>query len=324
MDNYSTSFEAGRYLDTVGFVSFPTKQNATMDANSTNLFRHEFLDANVATLRLKLGVSTLKTESGAALSEFIESTRESMGLMQVVGCAPKTFHLDRALGEGDSLWGLYTRVVLPNQFSRGNSSIIVLQSKYSSLRYDLFAGHITVDDVHSVSPFNDTLYRIAADIPGSTILTLNETLNQGQDEFTYLPSLPKFVFSGSVSSKDKYDLFAVEFEVETISSALADIYDGKLLSEKSDSATTSLWFSFIEESWSCSSKKHPWHGSTSGNSEVVQIGLCIFFILLAVDTTVVAVLMGVFAFRKFYIKPMPVFRENGHRQYDTWESGTFA
>jgi hypothetical protein len=42
LDPLSTSFEAGRYMDTVGFVSFPTKETARSAAgkNASDLFQH--------------------------------------------------------------------------------------------------------------------------------------------------------------------------------------------------------------------------------------------------------------------------------------------
>ena len=79
LDDYATSFEAGRYLDTIGFVSFPVqKQNTTVEisdhrndtANSTNAttqFQHVFLDANLDALKATLGVDDLTTASGSAL-----------------------------------------------------------------------------------------------------------------------------------------------------------------------------------------------------------------------------------------------------------------
>jgi 2',3'-cyclic-nucleotide 2'-phosphodiesterase (5'-nucleotidase family) len=59
LDDWSTAFEAGRYLDTVGFVSFRMNQTAE-NGTSSNLFHHEFLDAKVETLQKRLGVPRLR------------------------------------------------------------------------------------------------------------------------------------------------------------------------------------------------------------------------------------------------------------------------
>lgn len=58
LDTNAISFEAGRYLDTVGFVSFPTQKTTVTDSN---VCHHVFLDANVNTLKTTLGVDTLTT-----------------------------------------------------------------------------------------------------------------------------------------------------------------------------------------------------------------------------------------------------------------------
>jgi len=45
LDDLTMTFEAGRYMDTVGFVSFPKKESVRNN-NASSLFSHKFLDAN--------------------------------------------------------------------------------------------------------------------------------------------------------------------------------------------------------------------------------------------------------------------------------------
>ena len=78
LDTRASSFMAGRYLDTLGFVSFP-KQSSTPKDNSSD-FEHVFLNPNVETLQSTLGVEDMSTSSGLALSSLIHDTRQQMGL----------------------------------------------------------------------------------------------------------------------------------------------------------------------------------------------------------------------------------------------------
>lgn len=105
---WSTAFEAGSYLDTVGFVSFSNTQTASATNNTTasSFFQHDFIDANVEALKERLGVSKLKTENGQALNDFIHKTQEDMGLQQIIGCSPRAYYMSRRLQDDDSLFGL--------------------------------------------------------------------------------------------------------------------------------------------------------------------------------------------------------------------------
>ena len=104
LENNTMTFEAGRYLDTVGFVSFPSKKIAK-DENSPSLFQHRFLDTNNKLLFEDiLGFSTVeegKTKNGKDFSEFISRTRADLGLDKVIGCAPKSYHVNRHLSAPD-------------------------------------------------------------------------------------------------------------------------------------------------------------------------------------------------------------------------------
>mmetsp|Transcript_17816 Transcript_17816/g.40466 ORF Transcript_17816/g.40466 Transcript_17816/m.40466 type:complete len:344 (-) Transcript_17816:8-1039(-) len=106
LDPNAAAFEAGRYLDTVGLVSFPAAAEVRGGAAPS---RHVFLDANVDILRRFLGAEDLATDPGAQLSADIRRTQEEMGLLDVVGCAPRTYRFKGDLAAADSLWGFFIR-----------------------------------------------------------------------------------------------------------------------------------------------------------------------------------------------------------------------
>lgn len=249
LDDASTAVEAGCYLDTVGFVSFPTKETGVSkkDAAVSKLFRHELMDAKVDVLKSRLGVRKLKTRNGQALTDFILKTQESMGLSQIVGCSPRTFYLKRTLYDDDSLFGVWARQVIPTHFIANDSKRVVLQGKSSSFRYDLFEGNVTLDDLMIVSPFNDSMYLIASDIPTATIVKLNRTMNRKRK--MDLSGLPDFLLIGNLSASPFHDLYTLEYEVPFIKHALEEISGSQLNPKPVDAYATSLWRSFVETSW---------------------------------------------------------------------------
>ena len=147
----AATFEAGRYLDTIGFASFalPTKVTHEYDfavtlptSNDTATlfdpgFGHAYLDANRQTLiasiqqerlrqhatglrptRKQLGRNRFEfdTSEGRALSHLIHATQRSLGLRTVLGVSPRTYSI--SLGDFEhpnSLWGLYLYQVIPSQ-----------------------------------------------------------------------------------------------------------------------------------------------------------------------------------------------------------------
>lgn len=132
LDDRATSFEAGRYLDTVGFVSFPTMETAMRErqqqrspssssgppppaspSNSPPLFRYQYVDANQRTLQNVLratvhGVETVAT--GTEIEEDVEDryqgNRSSDALMLPWFGTPRGIELSRLIHETQHRLGL--------------------------------------------------------------------------------------------------------------------------------------------------------------------------------------------------------------------------
>jgi 2',3'-cyclic-nucleotide 2'-phosphodiesterase (5'-nucleotidase family) len=254
LDDWSTALEAGCYLDTVGIVSFPTKQTVLSTENSkvSNLFHHDFLDATVNELKSRLGIDTLQTEKGQELTQFIHKTQQNMGLSEVIGCSPRRYYLNRPLYDDDSLFGLWTHHVIPTQFIRNDTKRLVLQGKSSSFRYDLFEGNVTLDDLMVASPFNDSMYLIAGDVPTANIVKLDRHMNRKRNQD--LPGLPDFILIGNIDQHETHDLYTLEYEVPFIQSALEEIGGRQLKPVKVNAFATSIWQSFVERHWKNCSK----------------------------------------------------------------------
>lgn len=132
LDAKSVSFEAGRYLDTVGFVSF----------NIHGEFQHAFLDANLQTLSSSLLLtdeSQLMTPDGQDLSNFIQKTQQEAGLLDILACAPHAFFRNRTMDDPDSLYGLYLNHIVPTYLFQKDVSKVLIHGR-GDFRYDLFAG----------------------------------------------------------------------------------------------------------------------------------------------------------------------------------------
>ena len=293
MDPHSTSFEAGHYLDTVGFASIPSKnrirqrQRVLLDGTEGNntdpddypitqtlaptpapqqkeeerdrpeFFEYVFLDANKETLRNVLGTEKLETPDGSALSEFIYKTRDKLGLLDVIGCAPQSYFLNRSLTASDSLWGLFKDQVVPQVFDshkNGESDVALLLSK-NSFRYDLLANaekkQLIRDDIVAVVPFNDTLIYLG-DIPGNYISQVKKILDNPHDP--YYDALPNYILAGNVTNnKDKeYGLFVANFDAVLVQSRLEELMGTSLSPKETDFTTLLLWESFVLEVWPCS------------------------------------------------------------------------
>lgn len=259
LDNMSTSFEAGRYLDTLGFVSFPTKENAFIETNQTNhssLFAHNFIDANQESLKAVLRVESLDTENGMELSKFIETIRDEMGLTQEIGCVNQSYFTTSPIYDPSSLWGFFIRNVAPATVP---SKHVFLFEK-GDLRYDLLARNVRFDDIIAVSPFNDTLYSWK-DVPGDIILQLNATMNVKQEK-SFLPLLPLYILAPTeehISENDSYVLISSEFDTPTIREALALVYPESIQMEPQpmNLTSTALWLNYFRQHSSCETAKTP-------------------------------------------------------------------
>jgi 5''-nucleotidase/2'',3''-cyclic phosphodiesterase and related esterases len=247
LDPFSTSFEAGRYLDTIGFASL------SFNATSAS-FDHIFIDADIAVMKDMLDMpesESIETKLGRDLTELIVSTQDKLGLNQVIGCSPMTYYVTNSLNEPDSLWGLYVNTIVPRQLFKGSDSKILIQNT-GAFRYDLFEGNTTLNDIVTVSPYNDTLYMISEEVNGSDFLRAFGEPN-AIDDNAYVATLPQLVVSGSIVKDKVYKVYTVEFDVGFVSSRLS-LATGRVLNPlKVDGQTTgTLWLNFIKDHWTCS------------------------------------------------------------------------
>lgn len=192
-DDYSSSFEAGAFLNTIGYISYDPKQ--------PNSFKHEFINANRASIAqtLNMSVEQYQTDDGKELSEYIARTVEHDGGNVKLGCIPRQYRVDGALEEDDSLLGLHLRTVIPNGYfgrlghtvtsthgrgsgkgsTKSTEQHVFVQYLDRSVQYDLFSGTATMNDVYGVVPEDDNVVEIAHGLQGKTILDIIKGMDNG-------------------------------------------------------------------------------------------------------------------------------------------------
>jgi 2',3'-cyclic-nucleotide 2'-phosphodiesterase (5'-nucleotidase family) len=251
IDSYSSSFEAGRYLDTIGFVSFPVLRN--IHEGESPIFFHQFVNGSMASLKHALDSTNIHTPSGQALSQQILEVRESMGLGDVIGCSPRTYELYKPLSQDDSLLSLYLMHIVPSQLFRGESKEKLYIQNSGAFRYNLFKGLVTVDDIISVTPYNDTIYVLNAQVYGSDLL---QALSEYLQPKTASP--PLFVISSDVELNDLYDIYIPEFDVPFIVTAIQNVTRTNIQALVINQTTTgTLIRDYISSQWKCQHKELP-------------------------------------------------------------------
>eukprot|EP00538_Stauroneis_constricta_P011188 CAMPEP_0119554560 /NCGR_PEP_ID=MMETSP1352-20130426/7021_1 /TAXON_ID=265584 /ORGANISM="Stauroneis constricta, Strain CCMP1120" /LENGTH=626 /DNA_ID=CAMNT_0007601173 /DNA_START=28 /DNA_END=1908 /DNA_ORIENTATION=+ len=267
LDDFSASFEAGKFLDTVGFASFPKKgttpafkhKDDPFVLNRTEmLFPHVYMDTNRRKLADLLHVEALPTPAGMMLSDKIHQTQEMLSLMEKLGCASHTFPLKSGLDEPFSLWGLYLTEVIPAMLTQHDKSTIFVQST-GGLRYSLFEGNVVLDDVVSVTPFNDTVYKIGSDVSGSTLLQMLHVTHINEPQVGQ--KLPKYgVSCTDFDANNKYDILTAQFDSAYLHNRLQTVTGlpvpppQPIHSKTSGGGyvkTTKLWVEYIKTYWPC-------------------------------------------------------------------------
>jgi len=146
VDAHSSSFEAGHYLDTVGFVSFDLPQGDDVEATEETVFNHQFVDANMDSLVSLSGKTsdTFHEKVGMKITKEIKRVVGKLGLGEVIACPDKEYKNNAPLESENSLYKLYmdklipTSVFPPASAASGNMQYHITST--GSLRYNIYKG----------------------------------------------------------------------------------------------------------------------------------------------------------------------------------------
>ena len=278
LDYYSSSFEAGKYLDTIGLISFPTKDLSKVKAtsssngiiessastapsiyisplsnntmNTNEHFKYLFIDTTVAKMEALLEVRELRTPNGTILSNLIHDTQNKLGLFEILGCAPMTYYLGKGQSYKDSLRHLFMNLVIPQQLftyhKQGNPNMYI--QNVGAFRYNLYEGNVSLTDLISTSPYNDTLYLVSDNIKGEYIM------DAFMDAHGFPPkdNLAFSIIDSDINANQSYKVFVPAFDLDYIVEQLSTVTEQMLSPVILDNVTTSkLWIGYINDTWPC-------------------------------------------------------------------------
>ncbi|KAI8614874.1 Metallo-dependent phosphatase-like protein [Chytriomyces sp. MP71] len=141
--------EAGRYMETVGFVSFNT---------TTGQVARRYLDSNVPTFNYHLGQPEnaplgSATVKGQTVKSLISNVEIATNSSRLLGVAPQTYYYHRTPpNDPQSIYYLLGQTMAPT-LQKANSNPAYFMIYSGSIRSDIFAGNFTFDDAFQASPF---------------------------------------------------------------------------------------------------------------------------------------------------------------------------
>jgi 2',3'-cyclic-nucleotide 2'-phosphodiesterase (5'-nucleotidase family) len=198
-DNKAVGLEAGRYCETLGWLSIsgfnstsykaktptgipsPTRAAVVVQtgpaaanlslSNTTSSLRYarRYLDWNRLTFEYHANgsqTSKFDTQTGVAATAQISAIRKQLNLTSVYGCAPQSWCMSCApFGSSTNIYTLLSdalSTVVINQTRSSNPRLILINT--GSIRFDLPQGPFTYDDSFIVSPFTDA-FQFIPDVP---------------------------------------------------------------------------------------------------------------------------------------------------------------
>lgn len=242
LDSHSSSIEAGRFLDTVGFVSFEPE---------TGSFAHNFIPAKEEYLAqsVDMSVDEYHTHDGKELSEYIARTFEHTNAGHVIGCAAKLYNEMELLE-------MYLNEVMPKTFlSHYHSSHnILIQYLESFVGYDLFPGVVTIGDIYTVVPRDYDIQSLGS-VSGSDVTRIMKEMGKEDkrifENATDIVGLSMENESGEsaekIDSSLRYSLHTLSKDSSKIVSIMDDLGVKSSLKVVSKGKTVrSMWIDYVQ------------------------------------------------------------------------------
>ncbi|KAK9460760.1 Metallo-dependent phosphatase-like protein [Lipomyces oligophaga] len=172
LDSRATALQAGRFLETIGWLSIDgldfSKEESDPAYAKPLKYSRRYIDFNPYSLayhaKKTIGeAGTFGTTLGNSISKIIETERENLNLTFLYGCVPRDYLLEKAKYPGpNSLLSLLEDEVLKNLVGETKEKTEVARMVFVNsgcMRYDMYKGIFTLDSGYIVSPFeNEWLY----------------------------------------------------------------------------------------------------------------------------------------------------------------------
>lgn len=176
-DSKSYGLQAGRYMETIGWMSIqgigsnPADQThgGELKKRGGMTFQRRYIDNNLFGYHYHTGLDekTFPTEHGKNVSSMIQSARKALKLDHSFGCAPRDLWLSRApYPSENNIFTWLEKEVLPavvkNEKRKDIPTLAITNT--GTLRFDIFKGAFTKDTTFIISPFVSK-FRYIKDVP---------------------------------------------------------------------------------------------------------------------------------------------------------------
>ncbi|KAG4440478.1 hypothetical protein IFR05_004013 [Cadophora sp. M221] len=198
-DDRGTGFEAGRYCETLGWLSMSginsssytgsrkprnvpnPSRKATSNSTSGLVYSRRYLDWNRRTFEYHAASSQADTfdyQSGLRVSGAITDIRKSLNITYLFGCAPDTYCVScQPIESPRSIYGLISTAVgdIVVKPSRSTTARYIIVNT-GGVRFDLVKGPFTIDDSIIVAPFPNA-FKYLPSVPYAMARTVLDSLN---------------------------------------------------------------------------------------------------------------------------------------------------
>ena len=139
-----------------------------------------------------------------------------------MGCSDAHYKTNSKMGSATSLYSLYMDSILPMGVCPDDDAGVHITST-GTLRYDVYEGPFTYNDVFAVAPFAN-VFRYVPDVTATEIDTLTGKLNKGDKYRPDKADLASFVTSTYDDTEGRmYNLYMNDYDQHTIMKSLAKI-----------------------------------------------------------------------------------------------------
>mmetsp|Transcript_90789 Transcript_90789/g.189802 ORF Transcript_90789/g.189802 Transcript_90789/m.189802 type:complete len:595 (-) Transcript_90789:54-1838(-) len=229
VDAYSSSFEAGCKLNTLGYTSF-NKEATTAKLD----FYKADITGNIAEFERVSNASQASSAlspKGKAVQKILQKMDSEYNLTSTLGCSPRRYQKWVPMTSPNSLAALYMNEVLPKfLFDSASDRPQWTLLGSSALGYDIFEGPITRNDIYTTSPYGNFWFQLEG-VRGWDLQELQKRLvrlHAWTEPKKIASGLPPYISTGDTWGWESYNFVYCDFDALTFEGTLREILKGKL------------------------------------------------------------------------------------------------
>ena len=271
LDANALTIESGKYFETIGIVRFRlSAQRQMLDV------QHQWLPTSRSNFYKLTGTTAREflTPRGLDIKSKLHAYSDLLHLNVTLGCSPRFYDPDLPLVFADSLYALYVEHIVPDvvfQPHPADNATQFFLTNSASLRYYLYAGRVTVNDVWTISPFKNAFFYYPG-LSGQMLSTLLAHLTakvshsrayghnvRFESDFARERSErnpPPYYYSRiAIEPASLYDLVLADYDAQTLQPILEQLfptYDSSYHQYPTPFTSTSALAEYIRTSLPCS------------------------------------------------------------------------